>query len=149
MYRRLRSGSTAGVDQTPPPDGPHSCVPAADFAVFCGSATVYVFQITLPVAASSALTLPLNVQHSYVGMTAVPSSIDDTGTNTRPPATATAPVTIASGCGSTFTFHRSLPVATSTEYALAFASPKYSARLAPVPLTTGVDRTPPSASNAQ
>ena len=41
------------------------CVPAAVLIVRCGvSAIVYVFQITLPVAASSALTLPRNVQHS-------------------------------------------------------------------------------------
>src|SRR5438876_4652991 len=38
--------------------GPHNCVPAAVLIVRCGvSAIVYVFQITLPVAASRALTL--------------------------------------------------------------------------------------------
>src|SRR6266699_3574866 len=102
MYMRFRSGWSAGVDHTPPPEGPQSCVPVAVFVVRCGVSTVYVFQITLPVAASSALTLPLNVQHSYVGITAVPSSSDDTGTKTRPLLNATAPVTIASGCVSTF-----------------------------------------------
>src|SRR6478672_3241901 len=109
MNIRLRSISSTGVDHTPPPDGPHSCVPAGVLVVFCGSGIVYVFQSTLPVTASSALTLPRNVQHSYDGMTAVPSSIDATGTYTRPLAKATAPVTIASGCVSTFTFQRGFP----------------------------------------
>src|SRR5215471_44507 len=131
---RFRSASIAGVDHTPPPDGPHSCLPAAVLVVGCGvSAMVYTFQITFPVDASSALTLPRNVQHSYVGMTAVPSSIDDTGTNTRPLLTATPPVMIASWCVSTFVFQRIAPVATSSAYAFAFASPKYSVRVAPVP----------------
>src|SRR5215831_246505 len=147
MYIRLRSGSTTGVDHTPPPDGPQSCVPAADFVVFCGSGIVYVFQSTFPVAASSALTLPRKVQHSYDGMAAVPSSIEAAGTYTRLPANATAPVIIASRCASIFVFQRSFPFR-SREYALALASPKYSALAAPVPPTTGVERTPASASNA-
>ena len=55
----------AGLLQTPAPDGPHSCVPTAFFVVgFASSAIVYVFQIWPPVAASSALTLPRNLQHS-------------------------------------------------------------------------------------
>src|SRR5438128_557196 len=101
---RFRSGSSAGVDHTPPPEGPQSCVPAAVLVVRCGvSVIVYVFQTCRPVAASSALMLPLKVQHSYVGMTAVPSSIDEIGTYTRSLLNATAPVTIASGCLSTLT----------------------------------------------
>src|SRR5262249_49881944 len=128
-------------------DGPQSCVPVALLVVFCGSGIVYVFQITFPVAASSALTLPRNVQHSYEGRAAVPSSIEAAGTYTRFPAKATAPGIIASRWGSIFVFQRSLPFR-SREYALAFASPKYTALAAPVPPTTGVERTPASASKA-
>ena len=54
----------AGLLHTPAPDGPHSCVPAAFFFVGRASSIVYVFQICLPVAASSAVTLPRNLQHS-------------------------------------------------------------------------------------
>ena len=51
MYRRLPSGSSAGVDQTPLPDGPHSCVPALFFVVGLGaSASVNVFQSWRPLA---------------------------------------------------------------------------------------------------
>src|SRR6185312_10769222 len=95
-----------------------------------------------------ALTLPRNVQHSYVGIAAVPSSLDDTGTKIRPAPSATAPVTIASGCVSTFVFQRSLPFMSSA-YAVAVASPKKIDRCGPLPPTTGVDRTPASASNVQ
>jgi hypothetical protein len=39
-------------------------VPTAFFFVGLGSSIVYVFQTCLPVAASSATTLPRNLQHS-------------------------------------------------------------------------------------
>ena len=55
----------AGLLQTPAPEGPHNCVPIAFFFVGCASsAIVYVFHSCLPVAASSALTLPRKRQHS-------------------------------------------------------------------------------------
>ncbi len=57
----------------PPPAGPHACTPSFVTPRFFGSsAIVYVFQTTAPVFASSAVTLPRNVQHSYVGRAALP-----------------------------------------------------------------------------
>ncbi len=51
----------------PAPAGPHACVPSFVTPRFFGSSViVYVFQMTAPVLASSAVTLPRNVQHSYV-----------------------------------------------------------------------------------
>ena len=59
----------------PPPDGPHACTPSLVTPRFFGSsAIVYVFQIAAPVLASSAVTLPRNVQHSYVARAPCPSS---------------------------------------------------------------------------
>ncbi len=49
----------AGLVHTGAPDGPHSCVPTLFFVVGAGSSgIVNVFQICLPVAPSSATTLP-------------------------------------------------------------------------------------------
>src|SRR5688572_24367711 len=62
-YSTRRLTSIVGVFQMAPPAGPYSCVPMLFFAVGTGvSATVYVFQIRRPVAASSATTLPRNEQ---------------------------------------------------------------------------------------
>jgi hypothetical protein len=59
-----RSGSTVGVFHTPPPAGRYSQTPFACFRYGCGvSATTQAFQICLPVLASSATTLPRDVQH--------------------------------------------------------------------------------------
>jgi hypothetical protein len=76
-----RFSSTVGADQMPDPDGPYSVTPAVLLPRGCGvSAIMYVFQITRPVAASTALTLPRNVQHGYWGSEPCASSYDDTGT---------------------------------------------------------------------
>ena len=57
-----------GVDQMPAPEGPICCFPAAFLRTGFGvSAIVNVCQSFLPVAASSATTLPRNVQHSKFG----------------------------------------------------------------------------------
>ena len=45
-----------------------------------GPPVMYVFQMTRPEDASSALTLPRNVQHGYCGSAPCASSYEDTGT---------------------------------------------------------------------
>jgi hypothetical protein len=73
--------SIVGDDQMAAPDGPKSCIPALFFCVGCGvSGMTYVFHATSPVAASSATTLPRNVQHGYFESAPTSSSIDETGT---------------------------------------------------------------------
>ena len=53
-----------GLDQIAPPDGPRSCVPSAFFRNgFGSSGTTQAFQISSPVLASSATTLPRAVQN--------------------------------------------------------------------------------------
>src|SRR5207247_198535 len=86
----LASGSTpkmtpdllpTTISWRPPPAGPYSCVPTLFFVVGTAfSATVYVFQRRLPVFASSATTLPRNVQHGYRGSPTCDSSREETGT---------------------------------------------------------------------
>ena len=63
-YNVRRLGSSVGEFHTPPPAGPHKSTPFELLRVTLGvSGMVYVFQICLPVAASSATTLPRKVQH--------------------------------------------------------------------------------------
>src|ERR1044072_4364799 len=65
MYTAFRFTSIVGDDHTPAPDGPHNCVPTEFFRTgFASSEIVYDFQIRFPVAASSAVRLPRNLQHS-------------------------------------------------------------------------------------
>ena len=67
--------------QIPPPEGPKIFVPAVFVAMTFGvSAMVYVFHMTLPVAASIAERLPRNVQHSYFGSDDDISSQEAAGT---------------------------------------------------------------------
>src|SRR5579862_7943872 len=100
--------STVGDDHIPAPDGPHSCTPCEFFRTgAAGSAMVYVFHITLPLAASSAERLPRNLQHSSFASAPLTSSSDDTPTYSRPSASVGAPVTCTSGCGSRLVFHSS------------------------------------------
>ena len=90
--------SIVGDDQTAAPDGPNSCVPTLFVRVgFGASGITYVFHTTSPVAASSATTLPRNVQHGYFGSAPATSSIDDTGTYSRPAYSFGVPVTRAIG----------------------------------------------------
>src|SRR5262249_51752485 len=70
---------------------------------------------------------PRNVQHPYCGLLPTASSIDATGTYSRPPCSVGAPVIRASGCGSTCTVQSPLPVSASTAYAFAAMSPKNTA----------------------
>src|SRR5437764_11611001 len=80
-YTTRRLTSTVGADQIAEPDGPHSVTPVELFPRGAGAlATVYVFQRTAPVFASSALRLPRNVQQPYCGSAPCDSSYDDTGT---------------------------------------------------------------------
>ena len=103
-----------GDDQTAAPDGPKSCVPAEFFVVGFGvSPIVYVFHTWLPVAASSARTLPRNVQQGYFGSAPTSSSSDETGTIKRPSTNFGVPVTRATGWSSAFFLQRSAPVAAS------------------------------------
>src|ERR1041385_1172662 len=75
-YSTRRRASIVGADQMPPPEGPQACTPSLVTPRFLGSsAIVYVFQIWLPVLASSAVTLPRKVQHSYVARPPCPSSL--------------------------------------------------------------------------
>src|SRR5215510_14540337 len=54
-YRTPRRGSIVGAAQMPPPDGPQACTPSFVTPRFFGSSLiVYVFQMTLPLLASSA-----------------------------------------------------------------------------------------------
>ena len=93
--------------------------------IFGTSAIVYVFQICLPVAASSATTFPRKEQHGYFGSELVPSSDDATGTYTRSSKTWGAPVIRAAVCSSVLTFQISVPFWASSAYTFAFRSPKY------------------------
>src|SRR5262249_57739613 len=73
--------SSVGEDQMAAPAGPYNCVPAAFFRCGLGSSGMeYDFQINLPVNASSASTLPRNVQHSYLSFRPTASSMEETGT---------------------------------------------------------------------
>src|SRR5277367_4332147 len=110
-----RARSTVGEDQMPAPDGPHSCTPCEFFRTGCAApAIVYVFHITLPLAASSDETLPRNLQHSSLASAPLTSSSDETPTYNLPSASVGAPVTCTSGCESRLVFHRTLPVNAST-----------------------------------
>src|SRR5712671_2055299 len=81
MYRRPRAASTVGADQTADPEGPHKGTPAVLVPLRFGASGIrYVFQMTAPVAESSAETLPRNVQHAYCGSAPCDSSYDETGT---------------------------------------------------------------------
>src|SRR2546429_9964832 len=108
------------------PDGPHVFVPALFCPVTFGSSrTRYVLQMRLPVAASSATTLPRNVQHSYLGFVAASdSSRPDTGTYRRPDSSLGEPVITAPGCSSARVLHRSAPVSASKPHMFARRSPK-------------------------
>ena len=65
VENRPGAASIVGADQIPDPEGPHNATPAVLVPRRCGgSVIINVFQITRPVAASSALTLPRKVQHS-------------------------------------------------------------------------------------
>src|SRR5262245_52258166 len=117
-----------GDDQMPPPAGPYDCTPSFVFERGLFGSTVYVFHSTLPVFASSAVTLPRKVQHSYLLFAPMPSSpMPCTGTYMRPSNTTGAPVTPAAGCVSTRVVQICLPVCASSAYALARWSPKNTA----------------------
>ncbi len=65
----------------PDPDGPQSGTPAVLVPRRrAASLIMYVFQITRPEDASSALTLPRKVQHGYCGSAPCASSYEDRGT---------------------------------------------------------------------
>src|SRR5215470_4148307 len=101
-YSMRRFASIVGADQMADPDGPQSGTPAELFPRGAGmSATVYVFQMTAPVFASSAVTLPRNVQHAYCGSAPCDSSYDEVGTYRRSSKSAGVPVMRASGWLST------------------------------------------------
>src|SRR2546430_10879975 len=92
-----RFTSIVGALHTPAPDGPQSCAPVVLLPRgFGASGMVYAFQITAPVSASSALTLPRNVQHSYSGRAAeVSSPTPEAVTYNRPSYSVGAPVDFA------------------------------------------------------
>src|SRR5262245_18029972 len=114
-YTMRRFESIVGADQMPAPDGPHRVVPLAFFPIgFASFAIVYVFHTSDPVAASSAIRLPRNVQHSYFGLLPCPSSPDATGTYNRSSKSAGVPVTCELGCSSMFRVQISSPVAASS-----------------------------------
>src|SRR6188508_2799249 len=107
----LRLGSIVGADQMPPPAGPHCCTPSLFFPRGLDSSIVYVFHSTWPVFASSAETLPRNVQHSYFALPPCPSSLNPcTPTKTFPPYTVGAPVIAADRWSSTLRTQSSLPL---------------------------------------
>src|SRR5262245_18561320 len=114
-----------GADHTDAPAGPHSCTPSWFLRVrlgFCGM--VYACQSFLPVAASSATTLPRKVQHEYFGSAPVTSSAEETGTYGRLSCNTGAPVTRATGWRSSRAVHKCPPVLASTAWTLAATSPK-------------------------
>ncbi|PWT99174.1 MAG: hypothetical protein C5B51_27730 [Terriglobia bacterium] len=79
------SGSSVAAFQTPAPEGPETAAPRLVFdRGFAVSAIIYRFQSTFPVAASSADSLPRNVQQTYDGDTARASSREETPTYRRP-----------------------------------------------------------------
>ena len=77
------------------------------------SGVVKVRQISLPVAASSATTLPRNVQQGYCGLEPEFSSCDAMGTYSLPACSLGVPVMRVKGCESRFFCQISLPVAAS------------------------------------
>src|SRR5271156_580117 len=94
-----------GALHTPPPAGAQRSTPFEFLeTIFGTSAIVQVFQIRLPVAASSATTLPRKLQHGYLGSELGPSSPDAAGTYPRSSNTCGAPVMRAAGWSSTCTF---------------------------------------------
>src|SRR5712692_4605826 len=104
------SRSMVGDDQIAAPAGPDIWVPLLFTRVdWGGSGIAYVFQICFPVPVSSAATLPRNVQQGYLAFPPGISSMDETGTQSRPACSLGAPVTRANGCLSTGTFHTSMP----------------------------------------
>src|SRR4051812_21190682 len=104
-----------GEDQSAAPDGPHIVTPRAFLPCAVGrSFTVYVCHTGAPVAASTTIRLPRNLQHSYVGIAPVASSTDDIGTNKRPLYSTGDPVMRAAGCSSSRRVHFSSPVAASS-----------------------------------
>ena len=62
-YSTPRTGSIVGAFHTPPTAGPYNCTPFGFFFHGLGGSAVYVFQICLPLLASSAATPPRAVQH--------------------------------------------------------------------------------------
>ena len=65
----------------PPPAGAQRLMPFEFLETIFGTAAmVQVFQTCLPVAASSATTLPRKLQHGYWASELAPSSDDATGT---------------------------------------------------------------------
>src|SRR5262247_1666095 len=85
-YTRCFFSSTVGDDQMPAPAGPQSCTPWLFFRVALSSSVmVLLFHRTLPVAASSAASVPRSLQHSYRGSAAAASSMVVIGTYSTPP----------------------------------------------------------------
>src|SRR5579872_3508472 len=79
-YSAPRLRSIVGADQMAPPAGPQDWPPSARLpSTLAGSAMVYARHTTLPLFASSATTLPRNVQQAYVGLFPA-SSYDEVGT---------------------------------------------------------------------
>ena len=70
-----------GLAHTGAPEGAQAFVPTEVRPVILGcSGIVCVPQRTVPVAASTAITLPRNVQHSYAGSAAGVTSSEETAT---------------------------------------------------------------------
>lgn len=75
---------------------------------------MYVFHSSCPVRTSSATTAPRNVQHSYPGRPARPSSFAAMPTYATPSWTIGELVTIAAMCSWTFVSHNNSPLRRST-----------------------------------
>src|ERR1700730_6318190 len=94
-----------GELHTAAPAGPKRSTPVLFLPRRSGRAgIVYDFQILFPVFASSATTLPRNVQQAYCGSPPGTSSTEETGTYRRSWYSFGAPVTRAKPWSSTLTF---------------------------------------------
>src|SRR5580704_7618970 len=101
--------SIVGVDQMPAPDGPYCGAPALLVPVRMGGSTIYVFHTTEPSFARSAVTLPRNVQHGYLGSIASVSSQEAAGTKTMPSRATGVAVRRVASCDSMRSFQSSRP----------------------------------------
>ena len=104
-----------GLDQVGAPEGASTRVPfAVRLTSFGSSGMVKCSHTVLPVAASTATSLPRKVQHSYFGSAAGMTSSEETGTSSLPPTSAGVPVSVALGCSSIFRDHTNSPVSMFT-----------------------------------
>src|ERR1700730_12719983 len=150
MYSDLVGGSIVGADHQAAPAGPKSCMPALFLPRGDGaSGIVKVCHTRSPVAASSATTLPRNVQQPYEACAPVPSSPEAIPTYRRPLYSTADPVILAARCSSSFFFQSSSPVAAFTAYMVPGRSPKNAVGRPLTGAITTAARTPPSALNIQ